>query len=69
MEKIIRNVNIGFKILTGRFRLLFGFCPNCNSDAPELYDCPVCEHNRFYLKNYWWKRFKENNYGMHKTKL
>lgn len=21
----------------------FGFCPLCNSSAPEYYDCPVCE--------------------------
>jgi len=30
-------------------RLLLGFCPKCNSDAPELYDCPVCE---FYSGTY-----------------
>jgi hypothetical protein len=23
-------------------RLWLGFCPHCNSDAPELYTCPVC---------------------------
>ena len=25
-------------------RLMNGRCPYCNSDAPELYDCPVCEY-------------------------
>lgn len=24
------------------WRLLWGFCPECNSDAPELYTCLVC---------------------------
>ena len=22
---------------------IWGFCPKCNSDAPELYDCKVCK--------------------------
>jgi len=21
---------------------MYGFCPQCNSDAPEVYDCFVC---------------------------
>lgn len=68
-KKIMENANLGFRILRGRFRLLFGFCPNCNSDAPKIYDCKVCEGGKYYLQNYWWKKFKNNNYGMHKTKL
>lgn len=28
---------------SGVQRLLYGFCPLCNSDAPEIYDCPLCE--------------------------
>lgn len=27
----------------GAMRMLFGFCPECNSDAPELGTCKVCE--------------------------
>lgn len=23
---------------------LWGFCPECNSDAPKLYDCKVCHY-------------------------
>jgi hypothetical protein len=30
--------------LRGRWRLWWGLCPACNSDAPELYSCPVCEY-------------------------
>lgn len=22
--------------------MVWGFCPNCNSDAPKLYECKVC---------------------------
>lgn len=47
------------KIINGRWRLLFGLCPECNSDAPELYDCPVCEYKRA-PKQYWWVRFMDN---------
>jgi hypothetical protein len=24
---------------------IWGFCPRCNSDAPEMDECPVCEHD------------------------
>lgn len=42
--------------LIGKIRLWFGFCPKCNSDAPHLYSCPVCEYNEA-PKEYWWNRF------------
>ena len=55
-----------FKKLRGRWRLLFGFCPACNSDAPELYDCTVCQWYRTSengmpkksTKWAWWQRYK-----------
>lgn len=25
-----------------KWRASFGFCPSCNSDAPELDSCPIC---------------------------
>lgn len=28
--------------LRGAYRLWWGFCPKCNSDAPHKYDCDVC---------------------------
>lgn len=53
------------KMLVGKWRLLFGFCPKCNSDAPELYDCSVCHWYRTSesgmptsrIKKIWWERF------------
>ncbi len=24
------------------FRMMFKECPECNSDAPAIYDCPIC---------------------------
>lgn len=48
-------------------RLLLGFCPMCNSDAPTLYDCPVCSGyhqargDKFPppqpLKVWWWSEY------------
>ena len=46
------------KIL-GKWRLLFGFCPECNSDAPKLYDCPVCQYNKYKNRDILWKRFTD----------
>jgi len=42
--------------ILGKIRLVFGFCPRCNSDAPNLYTCPVCEYN-YASKEFWWQRF------------
>lgn len=49
-------------IARGRFRLFWGFCPKCNSDAPEKDNCNVCDN--FYgcarkeHKMKWWSRYK-----------
>lgn len=32
--------------LAAWWRLLWGCCPKCNSDAPEIDDCSVCEGYR-----------------------
>lgn len=62
-------------LLAGKYRLFWGLCPWCNSDAPHLYDCPICEYyNGKYpppkeLKNKWWKRFKEHNTGKKVTQV
>jgi hypothetical protein len=34
---------IQLKMITPRFRVFLGFCPLCNSDAPELDCCPLCD--------------------------
>lgn len=26
-----------------RYKASMGFCPSCNSDAPEVDDCPICD--------------------------
>jgi hypothetical protein len=49
-----------FYLAGGRWRLLFGFCPQCNSDAPELYDCVVCTYNKT-KKSDWWDNYKSVN--------
>lgn len=56
----------------GRWRLLFGYCPACNSGAPLMRDCPICNGysqasghtfppakglRRFWLLKFWmWRR-------------
>ena len=52
----------------GKMRILYGFCQMCNSDAPELYDCPCCNNYSFAsgdefpptkeTKAAWWKIYK-----------
>lgn len=43
MENLKDRFVIWFKMLLPRFRVSLGFCPMCNSDAPELDNCPLCE--------------------------
>jgi len=45
------------------------FALNCNSDAPEIYDCSVCSElprgfpPNFFVKRERWKLFKKTIYG------
>lgn len=46
----------------GKWRLWWGLCPLCNSDAPEIDTCPVCYSSREFpptpeFKAGMWKRF------------
>ena len=40
----------------GKFRIVLGECPRCNSDAPNLYDCPVCQFGKV-PKEFLWANF------------
>ncbi len=44
-------------IWLGKRRMFWGLCPLCNSDAPELYDCPVCEFNKVD-RSVWLPRYR-----------
>jgi len=55
------------KLINGWIRLwVWGVCPECNSDAPKLYTCPICEYYKYVprykttksQKKIAWKRFK-----------
>jgi hypothetical protein len=53
-----------FLLLRGRWRLFWNLCPACNSDAPEVDTCRVCQgFDRLKwppsadTKSDWWQRF------------
>ena len=58
-----------FKKLNGRIRMMFLCCPECNTTAPKLYNCKVCEGKMYpytdntltmsckFEKRIVWKRF------------
>lgn len=58
-----------FRRAYGRFHLLFGFCPACNSDAPAKDTCKVCDGYGWpsqypplpETKKLWWARFTEKD--------
>ncbi len=68
---IIPAIPVGVKLnpyrwLQGKWRMLFKFCPECNSSAPECDNCQVCHNNRemFYhwkgspnIRKMWWNRY------------
>lgn len=33
---------MGFKRFIARWKMRWGFCPECDSDAPAIDTCPVC---------------------------
>lgn len=52
------------KKIIARLRLFWGLCPECNSDAPNVYDCIVCKQGLSRicqpsetLKAIWWARY------------
>ena len=69
-DDIERNAMNVFRKARGRIRLLFGFCPKCNSDAPRIDHCWVCCGWRWAydgkptrnVKEMWWKRFISSNH-------
>lgn len=56
------------RCLRGHWRLMFGFCPSCNSDAPKVDTCWVCEDQVRHVliegidKDYVWERFYARDY-------
>jgi len=38
----MRQVINFLKLARGKYRVMLDFCPLCNSDAPEVYDCYLC---------------------------
>ena len=62
-EGLMPDLVKAMKELRAKYRVMFGFCPECNSDSPEIYDCPVCMGNRRYpppkeLKERWLARWR-----------
>ena len=50
------------KLAIAKYRLFFGFCPKCNSDAPAIDTCNVCNGERSYpptkqTKKNWYKTY------------
>jgi hypothetical protein len=41
--------------LAGRYRILMGYCPSCNSDAPRIDNCAVCRVGFRYSYEPGWK--------------
>lgn len=58
-ENEMWRVSITLKMLRARWRVWWGFCPACNSDAPALYECPVC---RYYSGHYPPTRFRRRRW-------
>lgn len=58
------------KWIVGKWRMLFKFCPECNSSAPHCDTCEVCHDNReaFYrfkeFKRLWWNRYVLKSAGI-----
>ena len=53
-----------FRDTKAKFRLFLGRCPACNSDAPDVYHCKICNNWSAMgvpsddMKSAWWRRYK-----------
>lgn len=54
MARLIRRV-------IGSYRMLWGWCPRCNSDAPHIYTCAICKSEGWQFSDRTqevvWRRF------------
>ena len=51
--------------MVGSYRMWWKWCPCCNSDAPAMHTCPVCQGkgSRWGTAE-WWQRFEALDYPM-----
>jgi hypothetical protein len=62
---ILKNMK-KLKILLARWKILMGVCPECNSDAPEVYDCYICGGDRSFYPS---KMTREKRLDRYKKSL
>ena len=55
--------------LVGKWRLYLNYCPECNSCAPQMHNCDVCQSDTKSYFNWnqeieqtWWKRYAEKHH-------
>ncbi|HZH64774.1 MAG TPA: hypothetical protein VEY10_07750 [Flavisolibacter sp.] len=55
--------------MIGKWRLYLNYCPECNSCAPKLHHCEVCNADTKSHYNWskeveqtWWKRYSEKHH-------
>ncbi len=53
----MKQIKYVYLLIQGKWRMMLGVCPKCNSDAPELYDCDICCFNK-RLKTSRWELYK-----------
>ena len=62
--KIINFIRRNVLMFRCRLRIFWGFCPQCNSDAPEKDNCKVCDSFYGYAekeqKTKWLSNYKNN---------
>lgn len=50
IERIRKRIRRRMLYYRGLWRFRTGTCPACNSDAPALYDCPVCDGDSTFIE-------------------
>lgn len=43
MPRFFEKLIIWLRMIPAHWRVFFGFCPSCNSSAPEIDDCQCCD--------------------------
>lgn len=64
LATVVRRANRAPQVLLAKWRLYLNYCPECNSCAPELHRCDVCQADTKAhfawnkdVEQTWWKRY------------
>lgn len=65
---LFKLLSDSFQLAKGKWRLYWNYCPECNSYAPKIKSCDVCNcdtkayyHWNDEIKQTWWQKYLDKH--------